>query len=75
MLAPSSDSNDGFQLYKLADKDGNGKLDKEELKDALTSLGFTHLGDAQVALQYLCAGCLVLPPTCTRSLSLHHELM
>lgn len=59
MLAPSSDSKDGFQLYNLADKDGNGMLDKEELKEALTSLGFTHLGDAQVVLQYLCGGCLV----------------
>jgi len=36
------------QLYRLADKDGNGKLDKDELKEALQSLGFTHLGDAQI---------------------------
>ena len=36
------------QLFKIADKDGNGTIDKQELKDALTTLGFTHLGDAAV---------------------------
>lgn len=36
------------QLYQLADKDSNGKLDKDELKEALTKLGFTHLGDAAI---------------------------
>lgn len=40
------------QLYRLADKDGNGKLDKDELKEALQSLGFTHLGDAQVCVAW-----------------------
>jgi hypothetical protein len=36
------------QLFKIADKDGNGTIDKQELKEALTTLGFTHLGDAAV---------------------------
>ena len=36
------------QLFRIADKDGNGKLDKAELKEALTTLGFSHLGDAAI---------------------------
>lgn len=44
LLAPANMS----QLFLIADKDGNGKLDKEELKSALNTLGFTHLGDAAV---------------------------
>ena len=36
------------QLYRIADKDGNGVIDKQELKSALTALGFTHLSDAAI---------------------------
>ena len=36
------------QLFKIADKDGSGTIDKQELKDALNTIGFTHLGDAAV---------------------------
>lgn len=37
-----------MQLYKLADKDGNGFLDREELQTALNFLGFTHLSDEAI---------------------------
>jgi len=36
------------QLFELADMDGNGTIDKEELKTALYKLGFTHLKDKQI---------------------------
>jgi hypothetical protein len=35
-------------LFEAADKDGNGTLDKEEVKDALQALGFTFVADKQV---------------------------
>ena len=37
-----------MQLFKLADKNGNGTICKEELKDALLALGFTHLSDKHI---------------------------
>lgn len=37
-----------LQLYKIADKNGNGFIDKAELKEALMTLGFGHLSDAAV---------------------------
>jgi len=36
------------QLFEIADKDGNGVLDREELKDALQTLGFSYLNDSQI---------------------------
>jgi len=36
------------QLFKAADTDGSGKLDKEELKVALQKLGFSWMGDEKV---------------------------
>lgn len=36
------------QLFKLADKDGNGAISKEELQTALASLGFDWLKDKQI---------------------------
>jgi len=36
------------QLFKAADTDGSGKLDKEELKVALQKLGFSWMEDAKV---------------------------
>merc|ERR1712023_376802 len=36
------------QLFAIADKDGNGVLDKEEIKDALKALGFYYLSDKQI---------------------------
>jgi len=36
------------QLYELADTNHNGLIEKNELKSALLTLGFSHLGDAQV---------------------------
>jgi len=36
------------KLFEMADMDGNGTIDKEELKMALQKLGFTHLSDAQM---------------------------
>ena len=35
-------------LFEAADDDGNGTLDKEEVKDALKSLGFTFIEDKDV---------------------------
>jgi len=36
------------KLFELADMDGNGTIDRDELKAALSKLGFTHLKDAQI---------------------------
>lgn len=36
------------KLFELADMDGNGTIDRDELKVALRKLGFTHLSDDQV---------------------------
>ena len=36
------------QLFELADVDGNGTIDRDELKTALRKLGFTHLSYAQI---------------------------
>jgi len=36
------------KLFEIADVDGNGTIDREELKIALQKLGFTHLKDAQI---------------------------
>lgn len=36
------------KLFELADVDGNGTIDREELKLALKKLGFTHLSDDQI---------------------------
>lgn len=36
-------------LFQLADKDGNGAIDEDELKTALQSLGFTWLQEKQVS--------------------------
>jgi len=33
------------QLFEAADKDGNGTLDREEIKEALFALGFTFIDD------------------------------
>mmetsp|Transcript_27536 Transcript_27536/g.80950 ORF Transcript_27536/g.80950 Transcript_27536/m.80950 type:complete len:185 (+) Transcript_27536:59-613(+) len=35
-------------LFEAADKDGDGNLDKDEVKAALIALGFKHLQDSQV---------------------------
>ena len=35
-------------LFEAADKDGNGTLDKQEVKDALNAVGFTFIEDKQV---------------------------
>merc|ERR1712193_544092 len=35
-------------LFEAADKDGNGTLDKQEVKAALNALGFTFIQDKQV---------------------------
>lgn len=35
-------------LFELADKDGNGVLDRKEFADALNSLGFSHLTEKQI---------------------------
>merc|ERR1711924_146872 len=35
-------------LFEAADKDGNGTLDKAEVKEALQALGFTFIDDKQV---------------------------
>merc|ERR1712182_181719 len=35
-------------LFEAADKDGNGTLDKEEVKDALNALGFKFIEDKDV---------------------------
>jgi len=35
-------------LFEAADKDGNGTLDKQEVKEALNALGFTFIEDKQV---------------------------
>lgn len=37
------------RMFEAADKDGNGTLDKEEVRDALEALGFDFLGDKQVS--------------------------
>ena len=36
------------KLFELADVDGSGTIDRDELKVALKELGFTHLKDAQI---------------------------
>eukprot|EP00957_Ditylum_brightwellii_P212026 15366874-Ditylum_brightwellii.AAC.1 len=36
-------------MYKVADKNGDGKLDNEEVQEALHSLGFSWLKEKQVA--------------------------
>ena len=36
------------QLFEAADKDGNGTLDRQEVKDALHALGFTFVQDKQL---------------------------
>merc|ERR1719409_932568 len=36
------------KLFEAADADGNGTLDKEEVRAALLALGFTHLKDSQI---------------------------
>merc|ERR1719174_2962687 len=36
------------RLFEAADKDGNGTLDREEIKDALYALGFTFVKDKQL---------------------------
>jgi len=36
------------RLFTLSDKDGNGTIDKEELREALTVLGFKWIKDKQV---------------------------
>merc|ERR1719329_973025 len=35
-------------LFDAADKDGNGTLDKDEIKAALNALGFSHLKEKQI---------------------------
>lgn len=37
------------QMFEAADKDGNGTLDKEEVREALHALGFTFVEDKQLA--------------------------
>lgn len=36
------------RMFEAADKDGNGTLDREEIKDALHALGFTFVKDKQL---------------------------
>jgi hypothetical protein len=36
------------KLFELADKDKSGTIDREELENALYTLGFTHLRDGQI---------------------------
>jgi len=36
------------KLFEIADMDGNGSIDRDELKVALDKLGFSHLTDDQV---------------------------
>lgn len=36
------------QMFEAADKDGNGTLDREEIRDALHALGFKFIGDKQL---------------------------
>jgi len=36
------------KLFELADKDGSGTIDREELENALYALGFTHLKEEQI---------------------------
>lgn len=36
------------QMFEAADKDGNGTLDKEEVREALHALGFTFVGEKQI---------------------------
>eukprot|EP00619_Florenciella_sp_RCC1007_P013383 CAMPEP_0205917312 /NCGR_PEP_ID=MMETSP1325-20131115/9077_1 /ASSEMBLY_ACC=CAM_ASM_000708 /TAXON_ID=236786 /ORGANISM="Florenciella sp., Strain RCC1007" /LENGTH=177 /DNA_ID=CAMNT_0053284713 /DNA_START=809 /DNA_END=1342 /DNA_ORIENTATION=+ len=36
------------KLFEAADADGNGTLDKEEVRAALLALGFNHLKDSQI---------------------------
>mmetsp|Transcript_7490 Transcript_7490/g.19078 ORF Transcript_7490/g.19078 Transcript_7490/m.19078 type:complete len:184 (+) Transcript_7490:257-808(+) len=36
------------KLFEAADADGNGTLDKEEIRAALQALGFNHLKDSQI---------------------------
>mmetsp|Transcript_63085 Transcript_63085/g.187759 ORF Transcript_63085/g.187759 Transcript_63085/m.187759 type:complete len:83 (+) Transcript_63085:597-845(+) len=35
-------------MFEAADKDGNGTLDRQEIKDALYALGFTFIEDKQM---------------------------
>ena len=37
------------RLFEIADMDGNGTIDEEELKIALKKLGFSHLKDEQIS--------------------------
>jgi len=36
------------RMFEAADKDGNGTLDRQEIKDALHALGFTFVKDKQI---------------------------
>merc|ERR1719488_156535 len=36
------------RMFEAADKDGNGTLDREEIRDALRALGFTFVQDKQI---------------------------
>jgi len=36
------------RMFAAADKDGNGTLDREEIRDALQALGFSFVGDKQI---------------------------
>eukprot|EP00316_Scyphosphaera_apsteinii_P009550 CAMPEP_0119333620 /NCGR_PEP_ID=MMETSP1333-20130426/85555_1 /TAXON_ID=418940 /ORGANISM="Scyphosphaera apsteinii, Strain RCC1455" /LENGTH=242 /DNA_ID=CAMNT_0007343737 /DNA_START=153 /DNA_END=881 /DNA_ORIENTATION=- len=36
------------KMFEAADKDGNGSLDRQEVKDALHALGFTFIADKQL---------------------------
>uniref|UniRef100_A0A7S2D7A0 EF-hand domain-containing protein n=1 Tax=Haptolina brevifila TaxID=156173 RepID=A0A7S2D7A0_9EUKA len=36
------------RMFEAADKDGNGTLDKQEVRDALHALGFTFIEDKQI---------------------------
>jgi len=40
------------RMFEAADKDDNGTLDREEIKDALHSLGFTFVGDKQLDIVF-----------------------
>lgn len=48
----SSDFGDAVlrSMFKFADKDGNGTIDKEELSSALQSLGFSWIDDKQAGI-------------------------